>query len=378
MIGVLASVPLYALMRRTGRPRLLPLNMTVSVTYRCNSRCLTCRVYEKKAKEFSAEEFDRVFSSLGRAPYWYTMSGGEPFLRSDLPAICESAYRRNRPGIINIPTNGLLSDRIPTMVDEIAGTCTESQVIVNLSIDEVGERHDRIRGVAGNFERALETYRGLRALGAPNLTVGIHTVISIHNVDRIPEIHEYVERELSPDSYITEIAEERVELETVGVGVTPDRRSYAAAIDYLIARIREGSFSGISRVTQSFRVRYYELVKRFLETGREAIPCYAGVASAQIAPDGDVWFCCIKADPVGNLREAGYDFGTVWFGERATRARAALRAGACACPLANASYTNMLMHVPTVTSVALEVARGRAPGEGAFGGGARERTTPAH
>ena len=92
---------------------------------------------------------------------------------------------------------------------------------------------------------------------------------SIFIVDRIPEIHEYVERELAPDSYITEIAEERVELGTVGARVTPDHRSYAAAIDYLIARIREGSFSGISRVTQSFRVRYYELVKRFLETGRE-------------------------------------------------------------------------------------------------------------
>jgi hypothetical protein len=157
----------------------------------------------------------------------------------------------------------------------------------------------------------------------------------------------------------------------VGAGVTPDRDSYARAIDYLIERIREGSFSGISRVTQSFRVRYYELVKRFLETGRETIPCYAGVASAQIAPDGDVWFCCIKAEPVGNLRDAGYDFAAVWFGEAARRARAAMRSGACACPLANASYTNMLMHAPTVTSVALEVARGRPPGEATSGRGAR-------
>jgi MoaA/NifB/PqqE/SkfB family radical SAM enzyme len=363
MVAVLASVPLYALMRRLGWPRLLPLNVTVSVTYRCNSRCLTCHVYDKRADELSAEEFDRVFASLGRAPYWFTMSGGEPFLRADLPAICGSAYRRCAPGIINIPTNGLLTDRIPAMVDEIARGAPGSQVIVNLSIDDVGERHDRIRGVVGNFDRAVETYEGLRGLDAPNLSVGIHTVISVFNVDRIPEIHEYIERELAPDSHITEIAEERVELETIGAGVTPDRESYAAAIDYLIARIREESFSGISRVTQSFRVRYYELVKRFLETGQEIIPCYAGVASAQIAPDGDVWFCCIKAEPVGNLREAGYDFRAVWFGDRARRARAQMRAGRCACPLANASYTNMLMHVPTVTSVALEVARRRAPGE---------------
>ena len=30
----------------------------------------------------------------------------------------------------------------------------------------------------------------------------------------------------------------------------------------------------------------------------------------------------------------------------------------CACPMANASYANMLLHPPTVAKVALEVARG--------------------
>ncbi len=357
MIGTLASIPLYKLMRATGWPRLLPLNLTVSVTYRCNSRCLTCNVYEKEARELTSEELDMVFSSLGRTPYWFTMSGGEPFLRSDLPQICESAWSRCRPGIINIPTNGLLTDRVVSMVGDIAGRCAGAQVIINLSIDEIGERHDRIRGVPGAYEKVRATYEGLARLGAPNLTLGVHTVISVHNVDRIPEIYRHVKSELGPDSFITEIAEERVELGTMGAGITPDRDSYGRAVDFLIDRIKGEEYRGISRVTQSFRVRYYELVKRFLETGRQEIPCYAGVASAQIAPDGDVWFCCIQAEPMGNLREADYDFGRIWFGEKAREARKRVAAGACACPLANAGYTNMLMHVPTLTSVALDVSR---------------------
>ncbi len=357
MIGVLASVPLYKLMRSTGWPRMLPLNFTVSVTYRCNSRCLTCNVYKKDAEELTAAELDRVFSSLGSAPYWFTMSGGEPFLRQDLPDICESAWRRNRPGIINIPTNGLLTDRVTSMVADIVRRCPGAQIIINLSIDEVGELHDRIRGIPGAYDKVRATYEGLRGLGASNLTLGVHTVISVHNVDRIPEIYHHVTDELGPDSFITEIAEERVELGTVGAGITPDRESYGRAIDFLIDRIRHEDHSGISRVTQSFRIRYYELVKRFLETGRQEIPCYAGVASAQISPDGDVWFCCIKAESMGNLREVDYDFRRIWFGEKARAARRSVASGACACPLANAGYTNMLMHVPTLTSVALDVAR---------------------
>lgn len=363
MVEILAKIPLYRLARATGWPRVLPLNLTVSVTYRCNSRCLTCNVYTKEAAELTVDEFDRTFRSLGRAPYWYTMSGGEPFLRSDLPDICASAYEHGRPGIINIPTNGLLSSRIPSMVEEIARRCPGTQIIINLSIDGIGEEHDRIRGINGSFEKAVETYRGLRALNVRNLTVGVHTVISVHNVERIPTIYEYITRELAPDSFITEIAEERVELETLGSSITPPADAYAGAVDFLIARIREQNYSGISRITQSFRIRYYELVKRFLVSGGQPIPCYAGVASAQIAPDGHVWFCCIKAASMGNLRDVDYDFRRIWYGERAAEERKRVRAGECACPLANAGYTNMLMHVPTVAGVAFEVATGRRSGE---------------
>ena len=359
MIGVLARIPLYQLMRRYGRPRMLPLNVTVGVTYRCNSRCLTCRVYEKDGDEFSAHEFDRAFASLGRAPYWFTMSGGEPFLRDDLAEICHSAYRRCAPGIINIPTNGLLVSRIGEMAGEIAGRCADSQIIVNLSLDGIGAEHDRIRGVSGNYERVIEAYHALRSLPRPNLAVGIHTVISVHNVQSVPDIYRHVQSELRPDAFITEIAEERVELSTVGLGVAPDARSYGRAVDFLVERLREERFSGLARITQSFRMRYYGLVKRYLESGTQPIPCYAGVASTQIAPDGDVWLCCVLAEPVGNLRESAYDFRRIWFGPEASAARARVARAECACPLANASYTNMLMHGPTVRAVALEVARSR-------------------
>jgi MoaA/NifB/PqqE/SkfB family radical SAM enzyme len=355
MFRILASIPLYVLMRRFGWPRMLPLNLTASVTYRCNSRCRTCNVYEKHAEELSAEEFDRVFASLKKAPYWYTMSGGEPFLRPDLPDICESAYRHNSPGIINIPTNGLLVNRIPEMVNEIASRCPGSQIIVNLSLDEIGPRHDDLRGVEGNFDRAIETYRRLRELTPSNLTIGVHTVISVYNVERVPAIYTYVMDELGPDSFITEIAEQRVELGTVGADITPSPLEYGRAVDFLSAKIKGERFSGISRVTQSFRIRYYDLVKEFLSKNEQVLPCFAGVASAHIAPDGDVWFCCIVAEPVGNLRDVEYDFRKLWFGEKARAARERVRRRACACPLANASYTNMLMHAPTLAGVAGDV-----------------------
>jgi MoaA/NifB/PqqE/SkfB family radical SAM enzyme len=118
--------------------------------------------------------------------------------------------------------------------------------------------------------------------------------------------------------------------------------------------------TGVAEIAQAFRRQYYELVKRTLRERRQVIPCMAGVASAQIAPNGDVWSCCVRAQSVGNLRDYDYDFGSVWRAAKADRLRRSIKAGECYCPLANAAYTNMLMHGPTVTRVAADVAQSRA------------------
>ena len=60
----------------------------------------------------------------------------------------------------------------------------------------------------------------------------------------VPELCEYVQRELKPDSYITEIAEERVELDTVGLGITPTVERYTVAIDTLLESMRDQKLTG--------------------------------------------------------------------------------------------------------------------------------------
>jgi MoaA/NifB/PqqE/SkfB family radical SAM enzyme len=355
MIRLAARIPAYWMFRRFGFPRLHPANLTLSVTYRCNSRCRTCRVYTREAQEFTLDEYDRTFASIGSGVFWITISGGEPFLRKDLAEICRSAYMHCRPSILNIPTNGILTDAIVQNVETIANSLAEARVIVNLSMDEVGERHDDIRNVPGNFAKAAETYTRLRRLKCRNLSVGIHTVISRFNVERFPDIYEELNR-MKPDAYITEIAEQRVELDTMGLEIAPPDDCYARAIDYLSARIGEQDFRGMGAVTQAFRAEYYKLVKEIIHEQRQVLPCYAGVMSAQISPDGEVWACCTKAESMGNLRDADYDFRKVWFSQRAEAIRKPIRNGDCHCPLANASYTNMLASFGTAMRVAKTVA----------------------
>lgn len=338
--------------RRWDRPRRHPLNVVVSVTYRCNSRCRTCNVWQRPGvDELSLAEWERVFAGLGTAPYYLTFSGGEPFIRPDLADIVAAGYRLCRPAVITIPTNGLLPDRVLAQTQAILKATPGAQVGINLSLDGVGAQHDDIRGVPGAWERAMRTYQALRELDAPNLVLSIHTVVSRFNVADLPAIYAGLAA-LAPDSYITEVAEERVELGTMGAGITPSPDEYAHAAAFLIEQLRRRPVQGFARVTRAFRMQYYQLAARILREQRQVIPCYAGWSSVHIAPDGDVWTCCTRAEPVGNLREAGFDFDAVWFGERADALRRSIRAGECACPMANVSYTNMLLHPPTLLRVA--------------------------
>jgi MoaA/NifB/PqqE/SkfB family radical SAM enzyme len=319
------------------------MSLTLSVTYKCNSHCKTCNIHNKKADELSLEEWARISRSVGRNIFWITMSGGEPFLRGDLSEIVSLFYEECRPSVINIPTNGILTDRISGAVQRIATQCSQACIIVNISIDDVGEKHDTIRGVPGNYEKAVETFKTLKGIGLSNLSVGIHTVISRYNVSNIPQIFEAV-ISLSPDSYVTEIAEEREELDTIGADIVPQYEDYAKAVDYLSEVLKQNHFDNIGGVTKAFRTEYYQMVKKILRERHQVIPCFAGFASGQIAPDGEVWMCCTKAKSIGSLRDVDYDFREIWFSEKAHELRRKIKNGDCFCPLANAAYTNMLLN----------------------------------
>jgi MoaA/NifB/PqqE/SkfB family radical SAM enzyme len=328
--------------RATGKPQLLPVNVTISTNFRCNFRCVTCNVYERKVKELEAEEWSQVFASLGKAPAWMTFSGGEPFLRSDLPDIILSAIDQCQPAIVNIPTNGWFTERVIKGVEKICRNAPSTQLVINLSIDHhIPEKHDVIRGAPGSWPRLMRTLTGLRALDLPNLTVGCHTVVSDRNEADFPDVAQGLV-ELGADSYIAEPAEERVELQTLELGITPQAARFQKAASAVLEN-EEQANGTVARMAKALRGEYYQRVTRFLDGDPTAMPvCHAGFLSVHIGADGDVWSCCVLARSFGNVRDHDFDFKKAWFSEAADEFRQWMREERCACPLANAAYTNLL------------------------------------
>src|SRR5256886_9006059 len=136
--NLLEVIPKIAKMQASyalGKPLALPMNLTISVSYRCNSRCKTCNVWQRPNDDFTLDEYDKTFASIGRDAYWFTFSGGEPTLRKDLPEMVAAAYRHCRPGIINIPTNGIQDKIIPARIARGLQTAPTREGIIQPSVD---------------------------------------------------------------------------------------------------------------------------------------------------------------------------------------------------------------------------------------------------
>lgn len=339
----------YRSFRAWGRPRVLPLNYTFSLTARCNYRCATCRVRDYGGREMSAGEYRRIFASLGRSPYWATFSGGEPFLRADLEEVVGDFCRMCRPKLVNIPTNGSFPGLAGDTARRLARRHQDTGFIVNVSIDAVGSRQDEIRGFRGAWQNAVSTIAELKRGRPSNLTVGVGTVISKLNFRSFRDDRRRLAG-LGADHLVAEPAEIREELLNKGLDIAPSAQEYGPAGEYLVAEIDSQGKGGWAGMAQAFRRGYYLYVNSILSGGK-GLPCYAGFASAQVMPDGEVWACCIRGDRMGSLPECGYDFGRLWRSEQARSVRKAVKARKCACPLANAAYTNMVMDLETAARI---------------------------
>lgn len=141
---------IYRAIDKHLRPRWL----WFEVTDRCNSRCIFCDIWRKQPTKdvLSPQEVEKILSDpLFRDVRYIMNSGGEPTLRRDLKEIILAEHRALPKARIQLSTNGLLPERV---IDVVKFAVQHGIGIdVGVSLDGIGEKHDLVRGVKGNFEK---------------------------------------------------------------------------------------------------------------------------------------------------------------------------------------------------------------------------------
>lgn len=360
----------YRLNRWFGYNRFNPMTLTYSVTAACQSRCKTCQIGamfcqdpSRKDKDLKLEEIEKIFSTM-KPVYFFNMSGGEPFLRQDLPEIVELACKYLKPRVVHTPTNAILTDRIientKKIIKIVRNYDSSVPVTVKPSIDGVGDLHDEIRGVKGNFDCLLKTIDGLKKLEEKydNFHLELGTVISNFNIDHLNEIEDFV-HSLGVESYRNEVAECRTEFFNLEDPITPPAEVYQTLIKEFAKKVEDNisTKKSLAKTTEALRVVYYDIAGKILKEKRQIIPCYAGVSNVHINFDGGVWPCCVLGyeKEMGNLRDYNYNFQKLWHSGRANEVRRYIKGKNCACPLANQAYSNELMHLPTLVKAGVKM-----------------------
>jgi MoaA/NifB/PqqE/SkfB family radical SAM enzyme len=307
-----------------------PFSLTFIVTMRCNSRCTMCNIWNtNEREELSLDEVRRIFKENDFSPLSsLTLTGGEPTLRKDLPELLEiivDACPRLRQ--VTLATSGLNTNRTIELVKACLKVISLNENVkrftVQVSVDGVGELHDRIRGIPGYFKRVIETLRLLKDLAVENkkLALKLSSTIQPANVESVAGTQEFAKELGLPIRFGALVFSSSYyqNNDTIGsLNYTPEQAKQAAAFFSKLADEEAGS---------NLKFYYRDAAKMVFGAQRSKV-CMMGYYGFVLEHDGAVYPCVnCETKAFGNLREQS--FGKIWKRPDAKQLRQDIRANCC-------------------------------------------------
>lgn len=338
------AAQLVQLLRDSKRERRLG-TVILFVTSRCNAFCKTCFYHEElnNPGDMTFAQIEKVSHTMPPiTDLW--LSGGEPTLRRDLTDIIDTFVVNNGAKRVIIPTNALIKSRVCEIVDHALGAHPGLDLYLNVALDGYGETHDRIRGVPGNWEKALECIESLYPLKekySDRFRLNVNTVVCAENYQEIERLAEYMWDNFRLDGQYFNIIRGETpvgdEIKQVPVDSLPAMYSY---VSRLTKRYGDRMFADddaskrfvknvayVGAITTHYRTQQ----ANFESPTAWPFPCTAGETTAVIDYNGDVRACELR-EKFASLGDFDYDFAALWSAhERKVELKAIDGGKACWC-----------------------------------------------
>lgn len=281
------------------------LNGTVIVTYRCNARCKMCNRYKAPSKPDEEISVDTI-KKLPQM-YFTNITGGEPFIRSDLKDIVRELYKKSDRIVIS--TNGFFTDRIIDLCKEFPN------VGIRISIEGLEKTNNAIRGLDDGFNRGYTTLKKLVEMNHPDVGFGM-TVQDANAKDLVPlyelsnEMNmEFATASLHNSFYFVEAK-----------NIIKDRPMVAENFEKLINELLKSNSP-----KKWFRAYFNHGLINYIYGQERLLPCDMAFDTFFIDPYGDVMPCngTKEKEVMGNLNEQSWD--ELWNSKQADKVRAKVR-----------------------------------------------------
>jgi MoaA/NifB/PqqE/SkfB family radical SAM enzyme len=300
---------------KPGRPQAISLE----ITHDCIARCLMCNIWKipRDVPNLPVEDWIQLLSSdLLSDLRELDLTGGEPFLRRDLPELLAGISELKSKTLkqlksIALTTNGLLTERVLRYTETIMPKLMEKglELVMVCALDGIGETHSRIRNVKDAWSKVHETIKGLEGLRErfPHLTLGLKTTVLPINIGELDKIVDFAHSKalftiISPCI----ITEGRYLNTNLG-----DDLLFSDHDKVEMSRFFERYNAGWSYHT--------ERLIQYLKTGTMKKPCSCGFNYFFVRSNGDVLLCPLINEIHGNIKEQALN--DVFLSEKASRFR---------------------------------------------------------
>lgn len=313
-----------------------PAEITFFVTNRCNLACSHCfnaaqlqsTLPGHEVHEPSLETIKQIAQTM-QGVLLITLSGGEPFLRDDLPDIVKTFRNLARVSRVSIPTNGYDTVRILSAVRRILEEVSDCTVFVKVSLDGFRDTHNAVRQCAC-YDNACDTLRQLLALKQTyaNLMVGVLYTLTAVNQDMTVSFICSVFQKYDIDVFGINLVRGDVPTQ-LSRGI--EMRQYVNGYNVIYMNLLRKQRSVFAFLYCAYKAALVREIIRATVYGTRSLPCYAGSLIGVIEADCTVKPCEMRNESMGNLFETGFDFNAFWFSDTVVRMRNVMKLQHCVC-----------------------------------------------
>lgn len=277
------------------------LHASIIVTYRCNAKCNMCEVWKHPTRPEEEIGLD-VIEKLPDT-FFTNITGGEPFIRQDLPQIVELLRKKTKRIVIS--TNGYFTDRIVSLCKKYP------DLGIRISLEGLPKTNDTIRAIPDGFDRGLRTLLLLRSMGVKDIGFAM-TVQDSNCMDLLPLYHlakglgyEFATAALHNSHYFRKL-DNKID----------DRQLVCSQLKKLVKE-----FLGSNRPKDWFRAYFNWGLINYVCGKDRLLPCNMGSNGFFVDPSGDVLVCngMDRKHPMGNLKTQSWD--DIWTSQQADQAR---------------------------------------------------------
>lgn len=330
-----------------------PISLIHFLTNRCNARCSFCFIDFDNPKTFSGEltieEIEKLTKNMGNTLLNVNFTGGEPFARKDFVDIAKLYIKNTTIQSIYITTNGSLPDRIINFAKEINTFDKTIELNFQISIDDIPEKHDKVRKIKNLFESCILTYQTLKNLKNPKIKTSVSITVSHENYKNIEEIFYYLTDKCEVDSLKCCIVRDE------GVYSRPKEKieEMLSSYTWLTNKIKEykkkKKIINYNENTIQGKIHNkkddisWELVQKIYKNNDYISPCHASSLFGVITADGKVFPCEILEDKmIGDLRDYDMNLMKLWNSEDNKNTKDFILKSKCRCTYECALSFNIL------------------------------------